>query len=89
MDVENNEAKMLLKKIQAACFALEDIQLFLDTHPQDKMALETFGKYQRVWKALVNEYEEKYGPLMANSTDVTKGWTWINNPWPWEMEANI
>ena len=89
MDVENNEAKMLLKKIQTVCFAMQDIKLFLDTHPQDKMALETFGKYQRIWRSLVNEYEEKYGALTAEDTDVTRGWTWINDPWPWEMEANV
>lgn len=83
-----DERKMMLKKIQAANFALVEINLFLDTHPTDRGALECFGKYQKIHDALVKEYEEKYGPLRAENVDTSKGWTWIDNPWPWEMEAN-
>lgn len=83
-----NEKQMMLKKIQAADFALVDINLFLDTHPNDKSALDCFCKYQKVYDSLVREYEEKYGALMAKRADTNKGWTWIDNPWPWEMEAN-
>ena len=83
-----NEKQIMLKKIQAADFALDDIGLLLDTHPTDKSALETFSKYQKIYQILVKEYEEKYGALMSDRVDTSKGWTWIENPWPWEMEAN-
>ena len=83
-----NERAMMLKKIQAACFALEDIKLFLDTHPTDRNALECYSKYQKIYMMLVKEFEEKYGALNAERVDTSKGWTWVENPWPWEMEAN-
>ena len=83
-----NERKMMLKKIQAACFALEEIKLFLDTHPNDRAALECYSKYQKIYEMLVKEFEEKYGALKAERVDTTRGWTWVNDPWPWEMEAN-
>lgn len=83
-----NERAMMLKKVQAACFALEDIKLFLDTHPTDRSALECYAKYQKIYEMLVNEFEEKYGALNAERVDTRKGWTWVENPWPWEMEAN-
>ncbi len=83
-----NEKQMMLKKIQAADFALDDINLFLDTHPTDKGALECFAKYQKIYQSLVKEYEEKFGALTSERVDTNKGWTWIDNPWPWEMEAN-
>ena len=83
-----NEREMMLKKIQAACFALEDIKLFLDTHPTDRGALECYSKYQKIYMMLVKEFEEKYGALRAEDVDTNIGWTWVNNPWPWEMEAN-
>lgn len=83
-----DERQMLLNKIQAADFALDDINLFLDTHPTDKNALDTFAKYQKVYESLMKEFTEKYGALMADRVDTSKGWTWIDNPWPWEMEAN-
>ena len=83
-----NERAVMLKKIQAACFALEDIKLFLDTHPTDRNALECYSKYQKIYMMLVKEFEEKYGALNAERVDTSKGWTWVENPWPWEMEAN-
>jgi len=82
------DRELLLKKLQAASFALDDIKLFLNSHPHDRNALECFGKYQKIYMELKNEFEEKYGALMANRVDTNKGWTWIDNPWPWELEAN-
>ena len=84
----NNDRAMMLKKVQAASFALDDIQLFLDTHPNDRAALECFAKYQKIYKELCAEFEEKYGALKAKDVDTNKGWTWVMDPWPWEMEAN-
>lgn len=82
------DRELLLKKLQAASFALDDIKLFLDSHPNDRNALECFCKYQKIYMELKREFEEKYGALMANHVDTSKGWTWIDNPWPWELEAN-
>ena len=76
----NDRAKML-KKLQAASFALDDIQLFLDTHPNDRNALECFAKYQRIYEELCAEFEEKFGALTAKKVDTNKGWTWVENPW--------
>ncbi|MBQ8729820.1 MAG: spore coat protein CotJB [Lachnospiraceae bacterium] len=45
-----DERAMMLKKVQAACFALYDIQLFLDTHPTDRGALECYAKYQKIYE---------------------------------------
>ena len=55
------DRELLLKKLQAACFALEDIQLFLNSHPNDRNALECFCKYQKIYMELKKEFEEKYG----------------------------
>lgn len=83
-----NEREMMLKKVQAACFALQDIKLFLDTHPTDRAALECYSKYQKIYMMLLKEFEEKFGALTAEMVDTTKGWTWVQDPWPWELEAN-
>ena len=36
----------LMNRINAASFAVDDVKLFLDTHPCDKDAMEYFEKYQ-------------------------------------------
>ena len=38
-------------------------------------------------KPLVEEYEEKFGPLKKSMTS-TNMWSWIKGPWPWENEED-
>ena len=77
----------LLRKIQEVGFVLYDVNLFLDTHPDNKMALDFYKKYQIIYTELEAEYVMNYGPLTARDTDTDKGWMWVKTPWPWEMEG--
>ena len=38
-------------------------------------------------KALVQQYEAKYGPINETSHTANR-WAWVSGPWPWEQEAN-
>ena len=58
-----NERQTMLKKVQAASFALDDLKLYLDTHPTDKKALSAFAKYQDEYERALAEYTAKYGAL--------------------------
>ncbi len=80
--------KMSLKKrIHAYDFAILELGLFLDTHPNNTEALRKRQELQRKRKELVAEYESRFGPYIVKSTQV-KGnrWTWVDNPWPWEYK---
>ena len=77
----------MLRRIQEADFILYDVNLFLDTHPSNQAALEFFNEYQQIYTEAVADYEALYGPLATFDTDTTKGWLWVQGPWPWEMEA--
>ena len=81
----NREA--MLKRVQEAEFVLADLNLFLNTHPENQMALEMFRRYQAIHEKAAAEYEALFGPLTAGSADTTQGWGWVQTPWPWEMEA--
>lgn len=74
----------LMQKIMEYGFALIDLQLYLDTHPQDSDTLMTFSSLRDKYNALTTEYSRRFGPL--NFTQVTSDnyWTWISTPWPWE-----
>lgn len=77
----------LARCIHAHDFALLEIGLYLDTHPCDTNALNKRQELQKQRKALVAEYEEKYGPYVVSYKDVGPDeWTWICGPWPWECE---
>lgn len=81
-----NERDELLKYIYTSSFALDDIELYLDTHPTDKAALEYYHKCNAIRQQAFKEYTTYFGPLTADSVNSTNKWTWIEDPWPWEME---
>jgi spore coat protein JB len=77
----------LLREIQELEFTLIELNLFLDTHPQDRAALRDFGAVRNKLLQAIKQYEELYGPLTAASTNTDIcPWQWIEEPWPWEIE---
>ena len=79
--------RQLMHQIQQVSFALVDLNLFLDSHPDNMMALDFFREMQKKYTELVAEYEMMFGPLTAFDPHTEHGWTWIKEPWPWELEA--
>ena len=77
----------LFDKVQQIGFALYDTALFLDSHPANSMALDFFRENQKLYTQYREEYEKSYGPLTFYGADASKGWTWTQDPWPWEVEA--
>lgn len=67
-------------------FALDDTILFLDTHPDNKAALAFYSDTRKKYIEAVEDYELQFGPVTADDVDTDNGWSWINSPWPWEME---
>ncbi len=76
----------ILKKIKCLKFAIVDLALFLDTHPNDKKALCLHNKYCKELKNLEDMYQRIYGPLTINYP--CNKWRWIEEPWPWEGGRN-
>ena len=85
----NNERQKLLKRLQICDFVLTEASMYLDTHPNNEMALEYFNKHNKMKEEILKEYVDKYGPITRFDNDNSQTWQWINNPWPWEnMEDN-
>ena len=79
----NNMSKeRMLHEIMSLNFAVNDLVLYLDTHPCDKRALCMHNEYSEKVVSLTEEYQKLYGPLTVNFTSDT--WDWIGEPWPWE-----
>lgn len=79
-----NERAMLMNKIKKYDFALKELNLYLDTHPNCRRALALFDKYCTIKKAAVEEYVSRFGPIVPEQNRNTEHWTWIDDPWPWE-----
>lgn len=76
-----------LHEIQSIDFVLNDLHLYLDTHPADASALAQFEQFLRRRHVLVEPFEKKYGPLIAGTTETTTrtSWPWAEGPWPWQV----
>ena len=83
-----SEKEMLMRRMSAAQFAEWETHIYLDTHPNDDSAMDAHDKYGKKYEMLKKEYESKYGPVDAMVSPGTHRFAWINDPWPWEMEAN-
>jgi len=76
----------MMQKIQEIDFAIIDLNLFLDTHPNCKEALELFTELCATSKSLKNDYQAKYGPLYATKSSRNTPFEWVGAcyKWPWE-----
>ena len=75
-----------LCELMALSFAITELGLYLDTHKSDKEALQMYLSYVSLAKEGRKRYEEAYGPLRQAAV-TEAGWTWLNDPWPWEYEG--
>ena len=77
-----------LKKIDEIDFAVHELNLFLDSHPENVKATELLKQYRKWREDAVNDYEQKYGDYICTVSDVKAEtpWGWIKGPWPWEND---
>ncbi len=77
----NNEQDAM-KKVMKSMFAVNDITLYLDTHPQDINAISLHNKYVQEYMNAKKFYEDNFGPLSMYAQ--MNKWNWVYNKWPWE-----
>lgn len=76
----------LMMKISETSFAMDDLRLYLDTHPDCKEALRYFDTLQEERSAAIAAYEAQFGPLTSygNVESGCDNWKWSKGPWPWQ-----
>lgn len=83
--MEKTDKEELMKKIMAYKFAINDMSLFLDTHPDDEKALKYHNDYVCEFNKLTEQYENEFGPLTFETE--MDSWKWVSDRWPWEVEV--
>lgn len=73
----------LMNQINEASFAVDDVALFLDTHPNDIAAMQYYQNVVAMRKNAIDAYERQFGPLMIDSVN-GQTWDWVTEKWPWE-----
>lgn len=80
------ERDVLLFKIMELDFAINDLNLYLDLHPEDREMYEKFKKYTKECIELKDGYAKKYGPLTLDQVN-SISYDWMKNPWPWDKSG--
>jgi len=85
------ERDELLKKLSELDFIAVDLALYLNTHPSDREAIQTYNQVITAADAVRMRYEEAYGPLCSfrSFASDAQDWQWREDPWPWQADANF
>lgn len=78
----------LLKRIASYDFAIVELNLFLNSHPNDSATIAKLDEYINKSNKLRQDFESKFGPLTAVSEDGNR-WAWISDPWPWDTTKEV
>lgn len=81
----NGAAPCRLQQLQ---FAVQELALYLDTHRDDRDALQLYRNYQDQLRKYRQAYVERRGPLSHMSQGTREEYAWAEDPWPWEYSAN-
>ena len=78
----------LMNALNEVSFAINDMVLYLDTHPNDDRALEDMRRLVERRKKYLDIHTKYYGPLTVDCTadGGNDSWAWILQPWPWEVQ---
>ena len=77
----------LMHQIMQCEFVLIDINLFLDTHPNDERAIADYNCYAEQLHDLKKMYTENYGPIRNFGNSLNRSdteWLWVSRPFPWQ-----
>lgn len=88
----------MLQNISEISFCVNDLNLYLDTHPTDGQTLDLFNQMLTQRKQLLADYEAQFEPLTIDCVRVenshmdndlckypgTRHFTWVDGPVPWE-----
>ena len=81
----NNVVKGPLAELQALQFVIGELGLYLDTHADDEDAFLLFQQYVALQREGRARYVSMYGPLTQCDAADGKTYTWLHDPWPWEL----
>ena len=89
MGMVNQQEQPITPKteLQTLGFVINELALYLDTHPDDKEALQTYREYQKIYHKGMMEYNDSQ-PLRHGLPTQGERYRWLDDPWPWEYAAN-
>lgn len=89
--LELNREETMLREIQQVGFVVDDLRLYMDTHPEDKAGLKLLKEMLKRKRALMKEFALQFYPLAEVCMDViykenpdSECYCWPEGRIPWE-----
>lgn len=83
------EREKAMMRVQTYSFALNEANLFLDTHPDSREALDYYHKTLKEYNDAVQIYITNFGPIDVTQVLSHDTWTWTEGCMPWEGDCNV
>lgn len=84
---QSEQSQTALHQLQAMNFAVSELGLYLDTHPEDQEAVDLFNQYVERYAAALSQYEQRFGSTTQFGAALTGRYEWLHDPWPWDYAA--
>lgn len=78
-----------LGEVMALDFMVKELNLYLDTHPDDKEAFSLLKSVISLSDEAREKYVSMYGPISVRDLKKCSKYTWLRDPWPWEYDERM
>lgn len=75
-------------EFMALNFIIKELQLYLDTHPDDSEALELLKDTIHLERDAHKVFARMCGPVKITDLKDAESYSWVSDPWPWEFCRN-
>ena len=81
---ERMNQQQMLEWVMMLTLCAIDMNLYLDTHPDDSDALDYLNQCSELLKSARRTYEASYGSFTVAGGTPFETFTWVETPMPWE-----
>lgn len=86
----SNQKERDYLELSRVSFAMHEMNLYLDLHPEDRKILQLFNDYRKMFIELEKKYENEYGPLTTCSDALEKSpFSWVTYSFPFEEDIDV
>lgn len=71
-------------ELMALDFVIKEMNLYLDTHPEDHEAFRYLKEVLKLYAEGKRVYTEKCGPIRFSDVAYSESFNWLDGPWPWQ-----
>ncbi len=87
MNIVNEKAPDTpMAELMAIDFVTDELELYLDTHADDREAFALYQSILALRKEAWERYVERYGAITQCDQLGRESYTWLRDPWPWEFQ---